>query len=116
MQSRQDVTFTAHVLNDGTAPENDVRLRVIPGAFLEDVRIAENPDDPVVYEEPFSLGIVQPHAARLFTIQARVASPVPDRTQITLAAVLEYAGGTFDLGAANVIARSRPFSTSLQVE
>ncbi len=108
VQSRQDVTFTAHVFNDGTAPENDVRLRVIPGAFLEDVRIAETPDDPVRYEEPFSLGIVQPHTERSFTIRARVASPVPDRTQLSLASVLEYAGGTFDLGAANVIARSRP--------
>lgn len=106
--AREDVTFTAHVFNDGTAPEPDVRLRVIPGAFLEDVRIAESPEEPVAYGEPFSLGIVQPHAERVFTVRARVASPVPDRTQVTLGAVLEFASGTFDLGVANVVVRSRP--------
>ena len=108
VQSRSDVTFTAHVFNDGTAPEEDVRLRLIPGPFLEDVRIGEETGEPIAYGEPFSLGIVQPHIERTFIVHARIASPVPDRTQISLAAVLEYAGGTFDLGAANVIARSRP--------
>ena len=107
-QSRQDVTYTARVFNDGTTAENDVRLRVIPGAFLEDVRIAEIADEPVPYTEPFSLGIVQPQSERTFTIRARVASPVPDRTQLTLGAVLEFASGTFDLGVATLVARSRP--------
>ena len=106
-QSREDVTFSAHVFNDGTAPENDVKLRVIPGAFLENVRIAESPEEPVAYSDPFSLGIVQPQAERTFTIRARVASPVPDRAQVTLGAVLEFASGTFDLGVANVVVRSR---------
>jgi uncharacterized repeat protein (TIGR01451 family) len=85
--AREDVTFTAHVFNDGTAPEPDVRLRVIPGAFLEDVRIAESPDEPVAYGEPFSLGIVQPHVERTFTVRARIASPVPDRTQRSISAL-----------------------------
>jgi len=106
--SREDVTFTAHIFNDGTAPEPDVRLRVIPGAFLDDVRIAESPDEPVGYGDPFSLGIVQPHSERAFTIRARIASPVPDRSQVTLGAVLEFASGTFDLGVASVVVRSRP--------
>jgi uncharacterized repeat protein (TIGR01451 family) len=108
VNSREDVTFTAHVFNDGTAPEPDVHLRVIPGAFLEDVRIAESPEEPVGYGEPFSLGIVQPHAERTFIIRARVAAPVPDRSQLTLGAVLEFASGTFDLGVAGVVVRSRP--------
>ncbi len=106
--AREDVTFTAHVFNDGTAAEPDVNLRVIPGAFLEEVRIAESPDEPVAYAEPFSLGIVQPHAERTFTIRARVASPVPDRSHVTLGAVLEFGAGTFDLGVATVVVRSRP--------
>lgn len=111
-QSREDVTFTAHIFNDGTASENDVRLRVIPGAYLTDVRIAESPDDPVPYAEPFGLGIVQPHQERAFVIRARVASPVPDRSQLTFGAVLEFASGTFDLGTATVMVRSRPFVDS----
>lgn len=106
--AREDVKFTAHVFNDGTAAEPDVRLRVIPGAFLDEVRIAESPDEPVAYTDPFSLGIVQPHSERTFTIRARVASPVPDRSQLTLGAVLEFASGTFDLGVASVVVRSRP--------
>ncbi len=108
VQSREDVSFTAHVFNDGTAPETDVRLRVIPSAFLENIRIAESLEEPAAYAEPFTLGIVQPQAQRTFTIHARVASPVPDRTQATLGAVLEFASGAFDLGVANVIVRSRP--------
>lgn len=108
VSAREDVTFTAHVFNDGTAVEPDVRMRVIPGAFLEDVRIAESPEEPVPYADPFSLGIVQPHVERKFTVRARVASPVPDRSQVTLGAVLEFAAGTFDLGVAHVVVRSRP--------
>lgn len=107
VSSREDVTFTVHVFNDGTAPEANVQMRVIPGAFLEDVRIAESPEEPVPYVEPFSLGIVQPHAERTFTIRARVASPVPDRSHVTLGAVLEFASTTFDLGVASVVVRSR---------
>jgi uncharacterized repeat protein (TIGR01451 family) len=106
--AREDVTFTAHVFNDGTAAETDVRLRVIPGAFLEDVRIAESPEEPVTYAEPLALGIVQPHSERIFVVRARIASPVPDRSQITLGAVLEFAAGSFDLGVASIIVRSRP--------
>ena len=106
--ARDDVTFTAHVFNDGTASEADVRLRVLPGAFLEDVRIAESPAEPVAYSDPFSIGVVQPHAERTLTIRARVASPVPDRSHVTLGAVLEFASGTFDLGVAGIVVRSRP--------
>ncbi len=108
VQAREDVAFVAHVFNDGTAAESDVNLRVIPGAFLEDIRISESAEEPAPYEEPFSLGIVQPQIERVFTITARVASPVPDRARITLGAVLEFAAGTFDLGVANVTVRSRP--------
>jgi len=108
VHAREEVTFTAHVFNDGTAPESNVQLRVIPGAFLEHIRIAESAEEPVAYREPFTLGIVQPHAERTFTIQARVASPVPDRTHVTLGAVLEFASGTFDLGVATLVVRSRP--------
>jgi uncharacterized repeat protein (TIGR01451 family) len=108
VHAREEVTFTAHVFNDGTAPESNVQLRVIPGAFLENIRVAESPDEPVAYGEPFMLGIVQPHAERTFTIQARVASPVPDRAHVTLGAVLEFASGTFDLGVATLVVRSRP--------
>ena len=108
-EAREDVTFTAHVFNDGTAPEHDVRLRVIPGAYLQDVRIAETPDEPVPYAEPFNVGVVQPHHERTFVIRARVTAPIPDRSQLAFGAVLESSSGTFDLGVATVVVRSRPF-------
>jgi hypothetical protein len=107
-QAREDVTFTARVFNDGTAVEPDVRLRVIPGAFFEHVRIAEAGQEPATYDEPFLAGAMQPQSERTFIIVARVGSPVPDRAQLTLGAVLDFAAGTFDLGVANLIVRSRP--------
>jgi uncharacterized repeat protein (TIGR01451 family) len=106
--AREDVRFTVHVYNDGTAPERDVRLRVIPGAYLENVRISESPDEPMSYAGPLDLGIVQPHVERTFTALAQIASPVPDRSQLALGAVLEHEGGSIDVGTATVIVRSRP--------
>ncbi len=106
--AREDVRFTVHVYNDGTAPERNVRLRVIPGAYLENVRISESPDEPMSYAGPLDLGIVHPHAERTFTALAQIASPVPDRSQLALGAVLEHEGGSIDVGTANVIVRSRP--------
>jgi hypothetical protein len=106
--AREDVQFVVHVYNDGTASERNVRLRVIPGAYLENVRIAESPDEPVTYGEPLDLGVVTPHAERRFVVVARVASPVPDRSSVNLGAALEHDGGTIDLGTATFVVRSRP--------
>lgn len=108
VRARDDVSFSVRVFNDGTAPERNVQLRLIPGAFLEDVRVAESPEEPLPYLEPLALGTVRPHVERLFTILARVAAPVPDRSQLTLGAVLELESGSFDVGVASVVVRSRP--------
>jgi uncharacterized repeat protein (TIGR01451 family) len=107
-QAREDVIFRVHVFNDGTAPETDVRLRIIPGAFLDTIRVAEALDEPIAYREPFALGVVQPHAERVFVVHARVAAPVPDRSHVTLSAVLEFPNGSYDVGTATVVVRSRP--------
>jgi uncharacterized repeat protein (TIGR01451 family) len=106
--ARDDVAFLAHVYNDGTAPERNVRLRVIPGVHLDDVRIAESTDEPLPYREPLDLGIVPPHIERTFLISARVASKVPDRSNVTLGVVLEHDSGAIDLGTSTVVVRSRP--------
>jgi uncharacterized repeat protein (TIGR01451 family) len=106
--AREDVRFLVHVYNDGTAPERNVRLRVIPGVHLDDVRIAESTDEPLPYREPLDLGIVPPHHERVFTVCARVASRVPDRSNVTLGAVLEHDNGAIDLGTCTVVVRSRP--------
>jgi uncharacterized repeat protein (TIGR01451 family) len=106
--AREDVRFVVHVYNDGTAAERNVRLRVIPGAYLENVRVAESSDEPVTYGEPLDLGIIVPHAERRFVVVARVASPVPDRSHVNLGAVLEHDGGSIDLGTATFVVRSRP--------
>jgi len=112
VQAREDVSFAVHIFNDGTAPATDVRLRIIPGAFLDDVRVAETADEPIPYREPFALGLVQPHAERVFFVRARVAAPVPDRSHVTLAAVLEFENGSYDVGSASVVVRSRPYVTA----
>ena len=107
-QARDDVHFTVHVYNDGTAPEHNVRLRLIPGVHLDDVRVAETPEEPLPYFEPLDLGIVQPHQERFFAVSARVGSKVPDRSNVSLGVVLEHDGGAIDLGTATVVVRSRP--------
>jgi len=107
-QAREDVRFAIRVYNDGTAPERGVKLRVIPGAYLEDVRVSESPDEPMAYAGPLDLGIVQPHVERTFSAIARIASPVPDRSHVTLGAVLEHEGSSTDIGTATVVVRSRP--------
>ena len=106
--SRDDVTFLVHVYNDGTAPERDVRLRVITGVHLDDVRIGESDDEAIAYREPIDLGLIPPHHERIFTVSARVASKIPDRSNVTLGAVLEHDSGAIDLGTATVVVRSRP--------
>jgi uncharacterized repeat protein (TIGR01451 family) len=106
--AREDVRFTVHVYNDGTAPERNVKLRIIPGVHLDDVRVAEATDEPVAYREPLDLGLVPPHHERVFVVFARVASKVPDRSNVTLGVVLEHDGGAIDLGTATVVVRSRP--------
>ena len=68
-QAREELDFTVHVFNDGTAPEPDVRLRLIPGLHLEDLRIGETADDTIPYDEPIALGFVHPHQERVFTVR-----------------------------------------------
>lgn len=106
--SGDDVRCTVHVYNDGTAPERSARLRVIPGAYVENVRVAESTDEPIAYDAPLDLGVVAPHAERTFTVVARIASPVPDRSNVTIGAVLENDAGSIDIGTATVVVRSRP--------
>ncbi len=107
-QARDDIQFTVHVYNDGTAPETNVRLRLIPGLYLEDVRIAEESDESAEYDAPLTLGLVEPHRERIFTIRAKIGSRVPDRSNVALGAVLEHDAGAVDLGTATVVVRSRP--------
>ncbi len=106
-QSREDVRFLVHVYNDGTAPERPIRLRLLPGPYLEHVRIAEGDGEMALHDLTVDLGVVLPHVARTFVVTARIASPVPDRTAVTLGAMLEHGTGKVDLGSATVIARSR---------
>jgi uncharacterized repeat protein (TIGR01451 family) len=114
--AREEIAFTVHVYNDGTAPESDVRLRLIPGLYLTDVRIGESADETIPYDAPIALGIVHPHQERVFTVVATAASRVPDRSAATLAAVLEHGDGAIDLGTATAVVRSRPSVESVAWE
>lgn len=115
-QAREDVTFTVHVYNDGTAPESDVRLRLVPGLYLTDLRVSEGSDDALGYDEPLALGVVHPHHERIFTVHAKIASKVPDRSTATLGVILEHADGAVDLGTATVVVRSRPMVDRVEWE
>ncbi len=107
-QAREDVSFTVHVYNDGTAPESDVRLRLMPGLYLTELRVSEEQGESAPYNEPVSLGVVNPHHERIFTVHAKIASKVPDRSTATLGVILEHADGAVDLGTATLVIRSRP--------
>jgi uncharacterized repeat protein (TIGR01451 family) len=115
-QAREELAFTVHVFNDGTAPESDVRLRLIPGLYLENLRIGETADDTIPYDVPVALGFVHPHQERVFTVVTTIASRVPDRSSVTLGAVLEHGGGAIDLGTATTVVRSRPTVESVAWE
>ena len=115
-QAREELAFTVHVFNDGTAPESDVRLRLIPGLYLENLRIGETADDTIPYDTPVALGFVHPHQERVFTVVTTIASRVPDRSSVTLGAVLEHGGGAIDLGTATTVVRSRPSVESVAWE
>jgi uncharacterized repeat protein (TIGR01451 family) len=115
-QAREELAFTIHVFNDGTAPESDVRLRLIPGLYLTDLRIGETADDTIPYDVPVALGFVHPHQERVFTVLTTIASRVPDRSSVTLGAVLEHGGGAIDLGTATTVVRSRPSVESVAWE
>jgi uncharacterized repeat protein (TIGR01451 family) len=115
-QAREELAFTVHVFNDGTAPESDVRLRLIPGLYLTDLRIGETADDTIPYDVPVALGFVHPHQERVFTVLTTIASRVPDRSSVTLGAVLEHSGGAIDLGTATTVIRSRPSVESVAWE
>lgn len=106
--AREDVQFRVHVYNDGTAAERHVSLRLIPGAYMENVRIAESDGEPVAYAEPVHLGVVEPHNERIFTIVATIGSRVPDRSNVALGVVLDHAEGAIDVGTATVVVRSHP--------
>lgn len=106
-QAREEVTFDVHVYNDGTASESDVRLRLVPGLHLTDVRVSEGDNEPYLYTGPVELGVVVPHNERIFTVHARIASRVPDRSTASLGVVLEHADGAVDLGTATLVVRSR---------
>ena len=116
VQAREELAFTVHVFNDGTAPESDVRLRLIPGLYLTDLRIGETADDTIPYDVPVALGFVHPHQERVFTVVTTIASRVPDRSSVTLGAVLEHSGGAIDLGTATTVVRSRPSVESVAWE
>ncbi len=108
VQAREEITFTVHCYNDGTASEDNVRLRLMPGLHLDDIRVSEGGDETAVYTEPLDLGTVQPHVERVFTVIARAGARVPDRSGATLGVILEHDCEAIDLGMATVIVRSRP--------
>jgi uncharacterized repeat protein (TIGR01451 family) len=114
--ARENVTFVVHLYNDGTAPESNVRLRLIPGLHLGAIRVAEGDDEAQPYAQAMDLGMVVPHQERVFTVHATIASKVPDRSSASLGAVIEHDDGAVDLGTATMIVRSRPSVDSVEWE
>ncbi len=107
-QAGEEISFEIQIYNDGTAAQPDARLRLVPGAYLESLRIADGDATPVAVAEPYALGTIAPHRVRSFVVTGRIATPIPDRASVTLGAILDYPEGTFDLGTSMLVVRSRP--------
>lgn len=107
-QAGDEIRFTVHVFNDGTAPQYDARVRAIAGAYLDDVRISENGEEPMAPGEALAIGTIQPQRGRSFDVVARIVTPVPDRSTVSFGAALETENGAVDFGTASVLVRSRP--------
>ncbi|MDP9019170.1 MAG: hypothetical protein M3N19_12725, partial [Candidatus Eremiobacteraeota bacterium] len=107
-QAEEDVNFLVHLLNDGTAADRNAHLRILPGAFIGQLRIVDAAGMEVPYDSPVKLGVLEPHVEQIVTVRAKIVPPVPDRSTVTLGAVLEQADRTIDLGVGSLVVRSRP--------
>ncbi len=105
-----NVRFVIRVANDGTTNATDARLRVSTDTGLEDLRFEEGQRGASrLNNGVIDLGVVEPGTAREIVVQARVASPIPDGTELRLSAVLETAEvPSTSLGTQAFVVRSRP--------
>ncbi|MFN2528334.1 MAG: hypothetical protein ABR584_06410 [Candidatus Baltobacteraceae bacterium] len=106
-QAEEDVDFLIHLLNDGTAADRNLQLRILPGAFLGVLRIIDGAGVEIPYDAPVNLESMEPHLERVITVRAKIVPPVPDRSTVTLGAVLEQHERTIDLGVGSIVVRSR---------
>ena len=107
-QAEEHVDFVVHLLNDGTAPDEGTLLRLLPGPYIGALRVLDETGTESAYEGPFHLGTIDPHVPREIIVRARIEPPVPDRSTVTLSAMLEKDEKQVDLGAGSIVVRSRP--------
>jgi uncharacterized repeat protein (TIGR01451 family) len=106
-QAEEDVDFLIHLLNDGTAADRNLQLRILPGAFVGALRVLDSTGVEMPYDAPLKLDVMEPHVERVITVRAKIVPPVPDRSTVTLGAVLEQHERTIDLGVGSLVVRSR---------
>ncbi len=76
------------VVNGGAAAAHDVALTFAHESELEDLEIFEQGTQRVSLDGRIELGTLEAFAERLFRLQGRVRSPLPDRTNLLLRAAL----------------------------
>ena len=108
-EANEEVGFTVHILNDGTAPATDARLLVRSDEHLTGLVAASDEGAVPISDNVLALGTLDPHIERRVRIQGRIAAPIADRTEVAVGAELATKQvGTIDLGVASYIVHSRP--------
>jgi len=106
-QAEEDIDFLIHLLNDGTSADRNLQLLILPGAFVGALRIVDAVGMEIPYDAPVKLEPMEPHVERVITVRAKIVPPVPDRSTVTLGAVLEQHERTIDLGVGSLVVCSR---------
>ena len=104
------VRFMLRVANDGTTAATNARLRVTTDAGLEELRFEEGSRGASrLNNGTIDLGVVEPGTTREIVVQARIASPIPDCTELRASATLETTEvPSTALGTRAFVVRSRP--------
>jgi hypothetical protein len=104
------VSFTISIANDGTTTASDAKLSLSADDPLEEVRYrVGDGEEHDLGAEAIELGALEPLEPRTVAVRARVATPLPDRTEMRLRATLSTREiQHVSLGSVALTARSRP--------
>lgn len=108
-QPGENVNFIIRILNEGTAAASEARVIVRGDATLTVVSAQSNNRQIQMVENALVLGSIPPHVEQVVTVTTRIASPLPDKTEVTFGAEISTAQlGVMDLGVASYAIRSKP--------
>ena len=76
------------IANHGTAAATDALLQLAAGAGLDDIAVLQENTPLELRGSDVELGDIAAYASKTLSVRARVSTPMPDRSVLTLAALL----------------------------